>query len=61
MTVTPYYSHTQSIERAIKNVTNASSRVYGIEGCRGYIRSQILSRRVHDKCDTKADLVKMLN
>ena len=61
LTFPSYNSHTQSIERAIKNVTNASSRVSDIDGCRGLIRSQISSRRLHDKSDTKTDLVKMLN
>ena len=56
LTAPPYLAHTQSIERAIKTVTNA------LAGARhGYIKAQIHSRRMYSKNDSKTKLVQMLN
>ena len=61
LTLPPYRSHTQSVERAVKLVTDASGKVYGLAAAQGYIRSKISSRQLYKKCDTKKELVKMLN
>ena len=43
MIVEDWPSHTQSVERCIKMVTEASGHVYSQDRREGYIRSQILS------------------
>ena len=60
LTLPPYRSHTQSVERAIKIVSSAASRTYGFEARHGVCKAQISSRMLHDKCESKADLLKML-
>jgi hypothetical protein len=47
--------HTQSVERHIKLVTEASENVCGQERRDGYIRSKLQSRLVMPKFETKAD------
>ena len=59
LTLAPYRSHTQSVERAVKVVTDASGKVYGLVAAQGYIRSKISSRQLYKKCDTKKELIKM--
>ena len=48
--------HTQSCERAVKEVTNASSHVFGPERRDGYIRAKIKSRKLFPRNETKKDL-----
>ena len=60
LTLPPYRSHTQSVERAVKCVSDASGKVYGLVAARGYIKSKISSRQLYNKCDTKTELIKML-
>jgi hypothetical protein len=59
--IPPYRSHTQSIERVIKLVTNASGKTYGLHSASGYIKAQISSRQLYKKGDTKKELIKMLD
>ena len=47
--------HTQSVERAVKLVTEAASHVCGEEKRHGYILSVIESRRIRKPFDTKLD------
>ena len=49
-------SHTQSCERAVKEVTIASANVFGHERRDGYIRAKIKSRKLLPKNETKNDL-----
>ena len=49
-------SHTQSCERAVKEVTIASAKVFGHERRDGYIRAKIKSRKLLPKNETKSDL-----
>ena len=60
LNVPPYRSHTQSVERAIRLVTNASTQVYGIDSVRGLIKSKVSSRQKYKKADTRAQLLKLL-
>lgn len=46
MSVPAWPSHTQSIERCVKQVTEASSNVYSQERREGYIRAHMISREV---------------
>ena len=59
LTLPPYRSHTQSVERAVKLVSDASGKVYGLVAAQGYIRSKIASRQLYRKCDSKTELIKM--
>ena len=59
LTLPPYRSHTQSVERAVKLVSDASGKVYGLVAAQGYIRSKISSRQLYRKCDSKTELIKM--
>lgn len=59
-TIPPYSAHTQSVERAIKIVTEASTKVYGFEKRDGLIKSKLSSRKLYSKSDAKSDLKKML-
>ena len=52
--------HTQSCERAVKEVTIASSHVFGPERRDGYIRAKIKSRKLFSKNETKKDLEALL-
>ena len=57
----PYQcGHTQPIERAVKEVTAASSSVYGEERRDGWIRSRAANREIMPMCSTKRDLFGLL-
>ena len=57
----PYQcGHTQPIERAVKEVTAASSAVYGEERRDGWIRSRASNREIMPVCSTKRDLMELL-
>ena len=43
LTLPPYRSHTQSVERAVKLVTDVSGKVYGLLAAQGYIKSKMSS------------------
>ena len=45
--------HTQSVERAVKLVTEACSQVYGEERRHGYILSVIEARKIRKPFDSK--------
>ena len=49
MEVLSWPSHTQSIERVVKMVTEASAKYYTYEKREGAIRSQEMSRRLMSK------------
>ena len=58
----PYYcGHTQAIERAVKEAKTASSAVYGEERRDGWIRSEVSNREVLPVCNTKKDLLGLLD
>ena len=58
----PYQcGHTQPIERAVKEVTAASSSVYGEERRDGRIRSRAANREIMPVCGTKRDLLGRLD
>ena len=48
--------HTQSCERAVKEVTIASAHVFGSQRRDGYIRAKLQSRKLFSKNETKKDL-----
>lgn len=50
-----YPCHTQAVERCVKLVTEASSKVCGEENREGYIASQIQSRKEIPKFESKKD------
>ena len=52
-TIPPFSLHTQSVERAVKLVTEASSKVEG--AWHGHILSLLESRRIRPAVDTKCD------
>ena len=52
-----YPNHTQSVERCIKLVTEASSLVTGTQRSDGLIRSSIISRKNFPRIESKADLM----
>ena len=60
MTVPDWPSHTQSIERCVKMVTEASGHVYSQERRDGYIRSQILSRELVSRNRSKKDMYNLV-
>jgi hypothetical protein len=49
--------HTQAVERAVKAVTEASGILYNNADKEGFIKSQIESRKVTPKFDSKKDFV----
>ena len=55
MEVDHYPNHSQSVERAVKLVTDASYKVCGFSRRDGYIRAGIASRNMIPVADTKAD------
>ena len=58
----PYYcGHTQPIERAVKEVTAASSAVYGEERRDGWVRAKVSNREIMPVCNTKRDLLGLLD
>ena len=54
----PY--HAQGIERCVKQVTEAASKVYSDEKREGFIRGQEASRRLMSKNESKQDLMKLV-
>ena len=61
MIVEDWPSHTQSVERCIKMVTEASGHVYSQDRREGYIRSQILSRELMSRNRSKKDMHNLVN
>ena len=59
MNVPNWPSHTQSIERCVKMVTEAVSKVFSHEKRDGLIRAQVVSRNIMSVNRSKQDLVKM--
>ena len=53
-------SHTQSCERAVKEVTCASAKVFGAERRDGFIRAKMESRELMPSMDTKANLASLI-
>ena len=51
----PFPLHTQTVERAVKLVTEASSQVCGQERRHGYILSVLEARKIRKPFDTKCD------
>uniref|UniRef100_UPI00358F4A34 uncharacterized protein n=1 Tax=Myxine glutinosa TaxID=7769 RepID=UPI00358F4A34 len=60
MQVPQWPSHTQSIERCVKQVTEAAGRVNTHEKREGYIRGQEASRRLMSENESKQDLMKLV-
>ena len=60
MEVPDWPSHTQSVERCVKMVTEAAGHVYSHERREGYIRSQVVSRELMSKNKSKKDIVKLV-
>jgi hypothetical protein len=58
--VTKYPVHTQSVERCVKEVTEASAAVFGPMRRDGYIRARMEAREMVPINKTKADLLGML-
>ena len=55
--VVPYNCvHTQGIERAVKEVTQASEAVYGFERRDGWIRARADNRNLMPKLESKTNL-----
>ena len=50
-----FFCHTQNVERGVKIVTEASSKVFGYEERHGYILPTLHSRSKLTKFDTKRD------
>ena len=61
MEVPDWPCHGQSIERRVKQVTEAASKVFSHEKRDGYIRGQELSRRIMSKNQSKKDLINLTN
>ena len=55
-----FENHTQSVERAVKGVSHASTTVIGQRRRDGLIRNIFKSRDMHSKTDTKKDLYGMI-
>ena len=55
--IKPYKVHTQSVERAVKLVTQASISVYGPEARDGFVKATVLSRRIMPKLSSKKTLL----
>ena len=61
LTIKPYKVHTQSVELAVKLVTQASISVYGPEARDGFVKATVLSRRIMPKLTSKKDFAAMIN
>ena len=59
--VKPYKVHTQSVERAVKLVKQASISVYGPEARDGFVKATVLSRRIMPKLSSKKGFAGMIN
>ena len=53
--------HAQSIERRVKQVTEACDKAYTHERRDGWIRNQEISRQLMSKNESKQDLIKLVN
>ena len=53
-------SHSQSVERMIREMTDACGSVAGTEARDGLIRARLASRASYSKADTKRDFTKMV-
>ena len=59
--IVPQYSlHTQGIERAVKQVTEASEQVYGFEKRDGFIRARAEHRELMPILSSKKSLASMV-
>ena len=56
----PWVSHTQAVERAIRQVCDAAKKVRGQEGRDGRVLAQVEGRKLLAKKNTKADLATSL-
>ena len=59
MEVPKWPSHTQSVERCVKMVTEAAAHVYSQERREGYIRGQVTSRGLMSSNGSKKDLINL--
>ena len=57
----PWVSHTQAVERAIRQLCDAAQKVRGQEGRDGRVLAQVEGRRMAPKKNTKAELATMAN
>ena len=60
MEVPDWSSHTQSVERCVKMVTDAAAHVYSHDRREGYIRSQVISRQLMSRNNSKQDTSKLV-
>ena len=60
MEVPNWSSHTQSVERVVKKVTEAAAHVYTHERRDGYVRSHEVSAELMAKNRSKQDLVNLV-
>ena len=60
MKVSAWSSHTQSVERCVKMVTEAAGHVFSHERREGYIRSQVVSRELMSKNNSKRDIINLV-
>ena len=60
LVVEKFSGHGQAVERAVKEVSNAASKVYGFERRDGLIRAKLKSRKLVSKPNSKKDFVGML-
>ena len=56
MQVPKWPSHTQSVERCVKMVTEAAGHVYSHEKREGYIKAQLASRQLLERNNSKKDM-----
>lgn len=56
MQVPNWPSHTQSVERCVKMVTEAAGHVYSHEKREGYIKAQLVSRQLLQRHNSKKDM-----
>ena len=52
-------SHTQAVERFVREMTDVSQRVAGAEAGDGFIRARMASRAQNKKANTKSDFTLM--
>ena len=60
LAVATYPNHTQSVERCIKLVSDASKAVYGYDARDGFIRARNSSRAVMPRFDTKRQFAPLI-
>ena len=56
----PFPSHTQSVERLVREVTDACGLISGHERRDGFIRARMASRKKAPKSETKRDFALLL-